>query len=122
MKSCLATLKLPLIFPKEKEVVTVRDEDAEEPPMSAVQAAASRHRLSEDDDGEIEAVLEIYSPRTRTAAASASPSKRRSSRRLLKKQSTLESEFRMKEVIMCGRHMKSVAFPYEILPYLCGGI
>ena len=75
----------------------MRDEDAAEP-MSAVQAAASRHRLSEDDDGEIEAVLEIYSPRTRTAA-SASPSKRRSSRRLLKKQSTLESEFRMKEVM-----------------------
>merc|ERR1719471_2430866 len=62
----------------EKEVVTVRDDD--ETPVSAVHAAASRHRSSAaDDDGEIEAVLEIYSPRR---ATSASPSgKRRSSPR-----------------------------------------
>ena len=35
-----------ILFPsKEKEVVTVRDDD--ETPVSAVQAAASRHRTSE---------------------------------------------------------------------------
>lgn len=88
---------------QEKEVVTVRDDDAgpQQTPLSAVQAAASRHRSSEDDDGDIEAVLEIYSPRRAAHAQSASPTKKRTSpRRLVKKQSTLESEFRMKEVIM----------------------
>ena len=112
----------------------MRDDD--ETPVSAVQAAAARHRSSAgwhtcdylpapvmneliisypDDDGEIEAVLEIYSPRR---ATSASPSgKRRSSPRKsrpLRKQSTLESEFRMKEVIY-SRILLSAALAHLFL-------
>ena len=97
----------------------MRDDD--ERPVSAVQAAASRHRSSEDD--EIEAVLEIYSPRRATDAAaqahSASPTKRRSSRRLLKKQSTLESEFRMKEVMcaLCDQLHSHIKSCITTMPY-----